>query len=150
MADQKISELPLNSSINGTETVATERGGSNYKSTLEDVKDYVLTDVPSSGVQTVTGVNVDNTDPENPVINQDSTKANQSDLTIVEGQTVILQAENIAQQLEINSLQSDKVNSVTTGEPTGSYAIGNIVSLTQAEYDAGTKIATTIYNITDA
>ena len=102
------------------------------------------------GVQTVTGVNVDNTDPENPVINQDSTKANQSDLTIVEGQTVILQAENIAQQLEINSLQSDKVNSVTTGEPTGSDIVGNIVSLTQAEYDAGTPIATTFYLITDA
>ena len=148
MADQKISELPLNSSINGTETVATERGGSNYKSTLEDVKDYVLTDVPSSGVQTVTGANVDNTDPDNPIINQDDTKANQSDLTIVEGQTVILQAENIAQQLEINSLQSDKVNSVTTGEPTGSDIVGNIVSLTQAEYDAGTPIATTFYIIT--
>lgn len=29
---------------------------------------------PASGVQTVTGANVDNTDPENPVINQDSNK----------------------------------------------------------------------------
>jgi|TARA_R110002051_G_scaffold301890_1_gene369990 hypothetical protein len=148
MADQKISELPLNSSINGTENVATERGGSNYKSSLQDIKDFVLENVPSSGVQTVTGVNVDNTDPENPVINQDDTKANQSDLTIVEGQTVILQAENIAQQLELNSLQSDKLNSVTTGEPTGSDKVLNMVSLTQAEYDAGTPIATTFYIIT--
>ena len=39
------------------------------------------------------------------------------------------------------------VNSSTTGEPTGSDAILNIVSLTQAEYDAGTKIATTLYVI---
>ena len=31
------------------------------------------------GVQTVTGVNVDNTDPENPVINQDSTKIEATD-----------------------------------------------------------------------
>jgi hypothetical protein len=39
------------------------------------------------------------------------------------------------------------VNSSTTGEPTGSDVILNIVSLTQAEYDAGTKIATTFYII---
>ena len=39
------------------------------------------------------------------------------------------------------------VNSSTTGEPTGSDVVLNIVSLTQAEYDAGTKIATTLYVI---
>ena len=39
------------------------------------------------------------------------------------------------------------VNSSITGEPTGSDIILNIVSLTQAEYDAGTKIATTFYII---
>lgn len=39
------------------------------------------------------------------------------------------------------------VNSSVTGEPTGSDVILNIVSLTQAEYDAGTKIATTFYII---
>ena len=39
------------------------------------------------------------------------------------------------------------VNSSATGEPTGSDVILNIVSLTQAEYDAGTKIATTFYII---
>ena len=61
MADQKISELPLNSSINGTENVATERGGSNYKSSLQDIKDFVLEYVPSSGVQTVRGDGVGGT-----------------------------------------------------------------------------------------
>jgi len=39
------------------------------------------------------------------------------------------------------------VNSSVTGEPTGSDVVLNIVSLTQAEYDAGTKIATTFYII---
>jgi len=68
MADQKISELPLNSSINGTENVATERGGSNYRSSLQNIKDYVLAEVPTSGVQTVTGSSVDNTDLKNPVV----------------------------------------------------------------------------------
>ena len=35
-------------------------------------------------------------------------------------------------------------------EPTGSDSVLNMVSLTQAEYDAGTPIATTLYLITDA
>jgi len=40
------------------------------------------------------------------------------------------------------------VTSVTTGEPSGSDSLINIVSLTQAEYDAGTPVATTLYIIT--
>ena len=43
----------------------------------------------------------------------------------------------------------DLVTSKTSGEPTGSDSIANIVSLTQAEYDAGTIISTTLYIITD-
>lgn len=42
------------------------------------------------------------------------------------------------------------VTSTITGEPAGSDQIFNVVSLTQAEYDAGTPVATTLYNITDA
>ena len=49
---------------------------------------------------------------------------------------------------DISTLDSDKLDSVTTGEPTGSDVVGNAVSLTQAEYDAGTPIATTFYIIT--
>ena len=45
---------------------------------------------------------------------------------------------------------NNKVSSNTTGEPTGSDVVLNVVSLTQAEYDAGTPIATTFYLITDA
>ena len=40
------------------------------------------------------------------------------------------------------------VKSSTTGEPSGSDSVINIVSLTQAEYDAGTPVATTLYIIT--
>ena len=39
------------------------------------------------------------------------------------------------------------INSTVTGEPTGSDVVLNVVSLTQAEYDAGTKVATTLYVI---
>ena len=43
---------------------------------------------------------------------------------------------------EVNTIES-----ITTGEPTGSDQVVNVVSLTQAEYDAGTPIATTFYII---
>ena len=46
--------------------------------------------------------------------------------------------------------EENTINSITDGEPTGSDQVLNVVSLTQAEYDAGTKIATTLYIITDA
>ncbi len=42
------------------------------------------------------------------------------------------------------------LGSTTEGEPEGSDQVYNIISLTQAEYNAGTPVATTLYNITDA
>ena len=39
------------------------------------------------------------------------------------------------------------INSTTTSEPTGSDLVYNVVSLTQAEYDAGSPVATTFYII---
>tara|TARA_R110002096_G_scaffold300570_2_gene495278 strand:- start:506 stop:943 length:438 start_codon:yes stop_codon:yes gene_type:complete len=41
------------------------------------------------------------------------------------------------------------INSKIASEPIGSDVVLNVVSLTQAEFDAGTKIATTFYVITD-
>jgi len=55
-----------------------------------------------------------------------------------------------ANAIEIINLDGSKVSSLTDNEPTGSDVIFNVVSLTQAEYDAGTPIATTFYLITDA
>ena len=49
---------------------------------------------------------------------------------------------------EVDNLPVNGVDSTTTGEPSGSDSITNIVSLTQAEYDAGTPVATTLYIIT--
>jgi hypothetical protein len=42
------------------------------------------------------------------------------------------------------------INSRVAGEPTGSDQVLNVVSLTEAEYTAGSKISTTFYIITDA
>ena len=39
------------------------------------------------------------------------------------------------------------INLTTTSEPTGSDLVYNVVSLTQAEYDAGSPVATTFYLI---
>ena len=182
----------------------------------------------SGDVQSVTGVNVDNTDPENPVVNEPTLKTvggeslngsgnveviksvsgdgvggtasepvlsfpnadevddsetsnkfttqaekdqitqNSSFITLLQtnkaDQTALdsLASDVSTNAIDIDALESDlsnkanlsdlndKVNSVTTGEPTGSDKVLNIVSLTQAEYDAGTPISTTLYLITDA
>jgi hypothetical protein len=50
--------------------------------------------------------------------------------------------------IEKEDFLEDQVTSVITGEPNGSDSVINIVSLTQAEYDAGTPVATTLYIIT--
>jgi hypothetical protein len=47
----------------------------------------------------------------------------------------------------ISSLSNNTINSTVTGEPTGSDVVPNIVSLTQAEYDAGTPVSNTLYII---
>lgn len=51
---------------------------------------------------------------------------------------------------ELQNILDTSVTSITTGEPTGSDQVLNIVSLTQAEYNAGTPVSTTFYIITDA
>ena len=50
---------------------------------------------------------------------------------------------------EVDAGEENTIDSITSGEPTGSDQVINVVSLTQAEYDAGTPIATTFYIITD-
>jgi len=177
--DKKISDLTSNPAISGSEEIAEERGGSNYKNTLEDIKTWVLEGVETEGVQTVTGNGVDNTDPQNPVLsfpdtsevtettdknyvtdaekvvvgNTSGTNTGDQDLSdlqpilsegaFVDGDKTKL--DGIEANAEVNS-----INSKTAGEPTGSDVVLNTVSLTQAEYDAGTPIATTFYLITDA
>tara|TARA_R110000772_G_scaffold67579_2_gene150036 strand:+ start:10897 stop:11409 length:513 start_codon:yes stop_codon:yes gene_type:complete len=48
----------------------------------------------------------------------------------------------IEENAEVNT-----INTSATGEPSGSDLVLNVVSLTQAEYDAGTKVSTTLYAI---
>ena len=47
----------------------------------------------------------------------------------------------------INASNLNKVSTNLTGEPSGSNKLVNMISLTQAEYDAGTPVSTTFYII---
>ena len=153
MADKKISDLTNNPSINGTEEIAEERGGSNYKNNLADVKTYVKDGLNTSEVTESTDKKYV-TDAEKVVIgNTSNTNTGDQDLSglqpilsegaFVDGDKTKL--DGVETGAEVNT-----INSKTAGEPTGSDVILNTVSLTQAEYDAGTPIATTLYVITDA
>lgn len=152
MADKKISDLTNNPSINGTEEIAEERGGSNYKNNLADVKTYVKDGLNTSEVTESTDKKYI-TDAEKVVVgNTSGTNTGDQDLSglqpilsegaFVDGDKTKLDGVEVGS--EVNT-----INSKTAGEPTGSDVILNTVSLTQAEYDAGTPIATTLYVITD-
>lgn len=180
MADKKISDLTNNPSINGTEEIAEERGGSNYKNNLADVKTYVKDGLNTSEVTESTDKKYV-TDAEKVVIGNTSgtntgdetistiqtkrplktlnTKSLEgtgdetldgTEIELVDGGGVTVTAAIGDLDNSVGLLEDNKVNSVILGEPTGSDVILNTVSLTQTEYDAGTPIATTIYNITDA
>ena len=61
-------------------------------------------------------------------------------LAIVDNSTKLAGIETGA---EVNT-----IDSITSGEPSGSDQVINVVSLSQTEYDGGTKVATTFYIIT--
>jgi len=72
--------------------------------------------------------------------------ASNSQLTSTEDDDILaivdVSAGRQVKYIEKSDLLEDQVTSVTTGEPSGSDQVINIVSLTQAEYDAGTPVAT--------
>ena len=132
--DKKISQLNQNPNINGSEEIAEERGGSNYKNTLQDLKDWVLEGIAPNGVESVTGQGVDNSDPQNPVLSFPDTDSEVTETTDKKYVTDV-------EKTKINS----SVNSTTIGEPIGSDVVLNTVSLTQSEYDAGTPDSTQLF-----
>jgi len=67
---------------------------------------------------------------------------NGNEITLIQDNIEVL-------ELAVTEIENNKVNTVLTDEPSGSDKVANIVSLTQAEYDAGTPISTTFYIIKD-
>jgi hypothetical protein len=107
--------------LDGTEIELIGNGGVTVTQAIADLDANKVTDVTAG-----TNITIDKTVPNIPVFNVPSiTTATQ---TALDG----------------------KVSNTTVGEPTGSDSLINAVSLTQAEFDAGTPVATTLYLITDA
>jgi hypothetical protein len=67
MPNKKISQLNTGSTLDGTELVPIVQGGITKKVTAQDIADL------GGAVETVTGTNVDNTDPLNPVVLEQTT-----------------------------------------------------------------------------
>lgn len=65
MANLKISELTAAGALTGAELVEAVQGGVNVRTTTQDIANL---GGGGSGVQSVTGDGVDNTDPDNPVL----------------------------------------------------------------------------------
>jgi len=63
--NKKISQLGLAGGLTGTELVPIVQGGATVQTTTQDIADLG----GGAGVQSVSGTNVDNTDPLNPIIN---------------------------------------------------------------------------------
>ena len=131
----KISELTSATALTGTETVQVLQGGSNRRTTAQDIADLAA---PGGAVDSVFG--------RTGAVTAVSGDYSAAQITNTPAGTI----SGVTVQAAIDELGQEKVSSVVSGEPTGSDAILNVVSLTQAEYDAGTPIATTVYIITDA
>ena len=68
MADVKISELPVGTTLTGTEEIPMAQSGATVKMTAQDIANLAS---PTAGVSSVvagSGISVDNTDPANPIV----------------------------------------------------------------------------------
>lgn len=93
-----------------------------------------ITDAERTKLAAITGTNTGDQDLSN-------LQVKPTEGAFVDGDKAKL--DGIAAGAEVNT-----IDSTVTGEPSGSDQVLNVVSLTQAEYDAGTPVATTFYIIT--
>lgn len=74
--------------------------------------------------------------------------------TVYDDTAIQAEVDSNTAKVGVTTEEENTIDSITAGEPAGSDQVVNVVSLLQAEYDAGvialTINATTIYNITDA
>lgn len=92
MADRKISELDSTILLTGAEELAVvqpvDDPKGNVKISLDQIKEFVLEDIPASGVESVqegSGIDIDQTDPLNPIVSLDATiKAKVDNITVTQ------------------------------------------------------------------
>ena len=132
--------------------------------TLIDTTDSRLSDARTPLTHTHVAANITDFDTE--VSNNSSVVANTAKVTYPSADSTKVGLISVTQAVDLDIMESDiatnnakvgvtteeenTINSIVAGEPTGSDVVLNVVSLTQAEYDAGIPVATTQYIITDA
>jgi len=135
----------LSSTSNGTDWIDASSGGSGTVTSITATSG-ALGGLTGGTITTSGSIALDYSGNNNFIL------ASNSQLTSTEDDDVLaivdVSAGRQVKYIEKSDLLEDQVTSVTTGEPNGSDSIINIVSLTQAEYDAGTPVATTLYIIT--
>ena len=114
--------------------------------TLIDTADARLSDSRTPTAHNHTASEITDFDTE--VSNNTDVAANTAKTGITAQQAADILTNNA--KVGVTTEEANTINSITAGEPTGSDQVLNVVSLTQAEYDAGTPVSTTHYIITDA
>lgn len=141
-----ISKVDLANEIGGGGAVNSVNGKSgNVVLSADDISDAATTNKFVTN-QTLIDVSVNNS--KIGITNQQALDIlnNNDKISYTDSVAVALNTEKVG----VTNEQQNTINSTTAGEPLGSDAVLNVVSLTQAEYDAGTPLSTTFYIITDA
>lgn len=138
--------LSLSSTIvTSTNAVIGHIGGMNEVNSVSNVtitiQENAVEDIPVGSVLTYQQKNTGRV-----VVGYSGTATGDSGQTYKNGDVLTLWHKSLNNWTILNKPHA--LDSTTEGEPTGSDQIFNVVSLTQAEYDAGTPVAGTFYVIT--
>ena len=137
--------LPLASTIvSSSNAVASQAGGMND---IDSVSDIVITlrDFATGAIPVGSTIMFQQINSGNVSVAYSGGASGDSGQTYRNGDVITLwhkSEDNWKVLNNPNTLDSD-----LTGEPSGSDIVINVVSLTQAEYDAGSPVSTTLYNI---
>lgn len=136
--------LPNATIASSTNTSNSHVGGMNEVTSATDITITVqqnsTEDIPVGSVLTYNQANTGRVS-----VAYSGSASGDSGQTYKEGDVLTLWHKSLDNWVILNPPHA--LDSTIVGEPTGSDQVFNVVSLTQAEYDAGTPVATTLYNI---
>lgn len=137
--------LSLSSANTGNITAQTGHvGGMNdYDSALDGVltiPDFATSNIPVGTILTYQQINTGNLS-----VSYSGAASGDSAQTYKQGDTLSLWHKSLDNWVVLNPPRA--IDSTTQGEPSGSDQVLNIVTLTQAEYDAGSPLTDTVYII---
>ena len=130
--------------VTNTNALLTHVGGMNDIDSTTNVtitiQDNATENIPVGSILTYNQINTGRA-----IVTYSGTASGDSGQTYKVGDVLTLWHKSLDNWVILNPPKA--LDSTTVGEPTGSDQVFNVVSLTQAEYDAGTPVATTLYNI---